>query len=120
MQADSGSDSGEAAPMQSWLADSYPYCWLAADLKTYACKPPGLLYSASLYHTCLCLFGGLDATPGNGSEMVIGTILMLASGLVWAHVMGTVVEIVTTSGTDGSPASALPRNPPEPSCRLLR
>ena len=88
------------APLRSWLTDSYPYCWPAAADQMYDCRGAELLYSASLYHTMLCMFGGLEATPGNGVEMVFATFLMLISGLVWSHVMATVVGIVSMSDPD--------------------
>ena len=99
---------GDMAPMSvgggsgSWLQDSYPYCYTSAAPKGYDCREPGLLYVASLYHTTLCLFGGLEATPGNGMEMLMGTFLMLLSGLVWSHVMATVIDVVTVSDPEES------------------
>ena len=94
---------GDDAPMKSWLTDSFPYCRTEAytvSPKGYVCESPGLLYLASLYHTTLCLFGGLEATAGNGVEMLVATLLMLLSGLVWSHVMATVVGIVSMSDPD--------------------
>ena len=82
-------------PLRSWLTDSYPYCQMSASSRFMYCREAELLYSASLYHTMLCMFGGLEATPGNGMEMFWATMLMLISGLVWSHVMGTVVSMVT-------------------------
>ena len=99
---------GDMAPISvgggsgSWLQDSYPYCYTSAAPKGYDCKAPGLLYVASLYHTTLCLFGGLEATAGNGMEMLMGTLLMLISGLVWSHVMATVIDVVTVSDPEES------------------
>lgn len=94
---------GDDAPMKSWLTDSYPYCSPASfevSPKGYVCESAGLLYFASLYHTVLCLFGGLEATAGNGVEMLVALLLMLLSGLVWSHVMATVVGIVSMSDPD--------------------
>lgn len=88
--------------MRSWLTDSFPYCYDAATTRGYDCREPALLYFASLYHTLLCLFGGLEATPGNGVEMFMGTLLMLLSGLVWSWVMGTVIDIVSVSDPEES------------------
>jgi hypothetical protein len=93
-----GSTQVPAGHAPSWLTENYPYCWQDEETTMgYACKDPGLIYAASLYHTCLCLFGGLAGTPGNSVELLLAALLMLLAGLIWSHVMATIVAIVATS-----------------------
>jgi len=100
-------------PVDSWLGverrDGYAYCRPlslphppaegdASD--NVECAAPSLLYAASLYWSIMTLvsvgYGDISASPRNVVELWAANLMMLVSGLVWAHTVGNFCGIVAT------------------------
>ena len=82
--------------MQTWLGGNAGVCVANATMRYGAsCKDPGSAYVAAAYWAVMTItsigYGDIAATPGNVSEQVVATILMLCGAIGWGLVLGTIV-----------------------------
>lgn len=93
-------------PLDTWLGGNGEYCVADATSNTnFRCKAPGQIYAASVYWAVMTItsigYGDIAATPGNTSEQVVCTILMILGAMGWGLVLGTIVQNLSNLDPEG-------------------
>ena len=101
--------------LQTEFSDSIQETWMWGDycymidvngsgVEIVQCKSALIIYLASLYFSVMTVtsvgYGDIAATPGNGVELFIATVLMFVGSLFWATILATLVNHLSNSKTE--------------------
>lgn len=85
---------------ESWLGrGNLPYCQADEATGGTVCVHPWEVWAASMHFSVMTItsIGYGDIYPTDASEQLVGLVIMLASGILWASTIGTLCAVLTES-----------------------